>query len=207
MTGALQDVLGQQPDIIGHGCREQQRLALSGHVPDDLPDIGQEAHIEHPVRLVQYEYFQVRQVDRALMDVIEQAAGTGHDDFYAGSQSLFLRVYGHAPVNRDAAQARLAAQIGNGSIDLLCQFAGRRNDEGADTAARPFYQALENRQHKGRCFACSRLGKAHDVVPLHDRRDGLVLDGRRRVIAERCDAGCYLWMEIERIKTHVPFFL
>ena len=63
----------------------------------------------------------------------------------------------------------------------------------------PFDQALQNRQHKGRCLACSGLGKAHDVVSLENRRDGLALDGGWGVIAERLDAGRDLRMEIERM--------
>ena len=174
---------------------------------DDLPDIRQEAHIEHPVRLVEHKHLQVRQADRALPDVIEQSAGTGDDDLDTGAQFLYLRIHGHAAVDRHAAQVRLAAQIANGGVDLLCQLARRGDDEGADTATRSFYQALQNRQHKSCCFARSGLGKAHDVVSMEDRRDGLPLDGGWIVIAERLDAGRDLRMEIERMKTHVSFFL
>ena len=82
-------------------------------------------------------------------------------------------------------------------MDLLGQLARRRDDEGADTAARSSDQTLQDRQHKGRCLACSGLGQAHDVVSLEDRRDGLALDGGWCVIAERLDAGLDLRMEIE----------
>ena len=134
----VEDVVGQPPDIVRHGCREHQRLALGRNVLDDLPDIRQEAHVEHPVRLVEHEHLQVRQADRALLDVIEQAAGTGDDDLDAGAQFLYLRVHGHAAVDRDAAHVRLAAQVGNGGVDLLCQLARRGDDEGADAATRSF---------------------------------------------------------------------
>ena len=75
-----------------------------------LPDIGQEAHVEHPVRLVEDEDFQVRKVDRSLVDMVEQPAGAGDDDLDAGAQFLDLRVHAHAAVDRAAAQFRVAAQ-------------------------------------------------------------------------------------------------
>ena len=58
----------QFPDIVGHGGREQQGLALGRHVLDDPPDIGKKSHVEHPVRLVQDEDLQMGQVDGLLED-------------------------------------------------------------------------------------------------------------------------------------------
>ena len=52
----------------------------------------------------------LRQVDRALADVVEQAAGTGDDDLDAGAQVLDLRVHAHSAVDGDAAPFRLVAQ-------------------------------------------------------------------------------------------------
>ena len=117
--------------------------------------------------------------------MVEQAAGAGDDDLDAGAQFLDLRAHAHAAVDRDAAQVRLAAQVGDGVVDLLGQLARRGDDEGADPAARSFDQTLQNRQHEGGRLAGSGLGQAHDVVSLKDRRDGLALDGGWRVIAER----------------------
>ena len=39
-----------------------------------------EAHVEHGVRLVEHEVFEVVQSDVALVDEVEQAAGSGHYD-------------------------------------------------------------------------------------------------------------------------------
>jgi hypothetical protein len=44
-------------------------------------------------------------------------------------------------------------------------------------------------------------------MALHDRWNGLALDRRWGVIAERLDTGHNLCMKIKRIKTHIPFFL
>jgi hypothetical protein len=56
---------------------------------------------------------------------------------------------------------------------------------------------LEDGQHERRCFAGPCLGKAHNVFAGKDRRDGLLLDGGRDLIAERPNTGLDLRMKIE----------
>ena len=63
LNRGFQYFVGQMQDITRHGCREQKRLAFCRYVLDDPSDIGQKSHVEHPVCLVQYEHFQMRQVD------------------------------------------------------------------------------------------------------------------------------------------------
>ncbi len=81
--GAAQDIVGQLADIVGHGRREEQCLPFGGQVLQDPADIGQEAHVEHAVGLIEDQYFHVGEVDGVLAEVIEQAAGAGHDDLSA----------------------------------------------------------------------------------------------------------------------------
>jgi len=54
-----ENLLGQPPDVIRHGCPKHQRLADGRHVLDDLPDIGKKPHVQHPVRLIEHEHLQV----------------------------------------------------------------------------------------------------------------------------------------------------
>ncbi len=95
----------------------------------------------------------------------------------------------------------------DGGVDLLCQLARRRNDEGADTAARSAYQPLQDRQHEDRCLARAGLGKAHDVLSLEDRRDRLFLDRCWRYKASCLYPGSDVGVKIKRLKFHkTPFF-
>jgi hypothetical protein len=48
---------------------------------------------------------------------------------------------------------------------------------------------MEDWQHKGRSLPGAGMGKAHDVVPLHDERDCLYLYRRWRYIVRRGNAG------------------
>ena len=80
-----------------------------GTARDDAAHIGQEAHVEHAVGLVQHQHFDARQVDGALADMIEQATGAGHDDFGATPERGKLAAHADAAVDGDAAQAGAAA--------------------------------------------------------------------------------------------------
>jgi len=51
----VQDRPRQRDDILGHRSREKERLTFRRQHFQQPPDIGDESHVEHPVRLVQYE--------------------------------------------------------------------------------------------------------------------------------------------------------
>ena len=199
--GALHFV-NKLPDVVGHGRREQQGLTLCRHVLDDPPDIGQKPHVEHAVRLVQDEHLDVREADRALVDMVQQPAGAGHHDLPAFAQLLDLGMYSHAAVDRHAPELCRAAQVFDAGVDLLGQLARRRDDQRAHLASLPGQQPLQDGQHKSRGLAGPGLGKAHHVMGLKDRRNRLNLDGGWRLVAERLDAGHDLRMELECGKTH-----
>ncbi len=87
-------------------------------------------------------------------------------------------------------------------MDLLRQLPRGRDDEGADMTARSPHQTVEDRQGKGRRLPGSGLGQPHDVVPLEDRRYRLLLDGRRREIADGLDPGRDMGVKIEITEFH-----
>ena len=54
-TGIAQDGVGEFRDVLRHGGREQQRLALERQLGDDLADGMDEAHVEHAVGFVEHQ--------------------------------------------------------------------------------------------------------------------------------------------------------
>jgi hypothetical protein len=54
-----QDVLSQVPDRLRHGRGEEQSLSPRRHVPHNPPDIGEKAHIEEAVGLVEDQHFEM----------------------------------------------------------------------------------------------------------------------------------------------------
>ena len=98
-AGSCEQAGGQPPDLVREGRREQQVLAPGRQDREDLADVADEAHVEHPVGLVEDEDLDARQVDRALADVVEQAARRGDDD-------LGDRRAGRGPADRSRRRRR-----------------------------------------------------------------------------------------------------
>ena len=83
----VQELVGELLDLGGERRREQQVLPLRGgrHQRHDALDVGDEPHVEHAVGFVEHEDLDLRQVDAALLDVVEQAARRRDEDFDAGA--------------------------------------------------------------------------------------------------------------------------
>ena len=104
---------------------------------EDLADVADEAHVEHPVGLVEDEDLDPRQVDGPLADVVEQAARRRDDDLGAGAQRADLRIEADAAVDRGRADRVLGAVGPDALLDLERELAGRGEDQGADDARPP----------------------------------------------------------------------
>ena len=99
-----------------------------------MPDVADEAHVEHAVGLVEDEDLDRREVDGALAEVVEQAAGRGDDDVDAATQRVGLRREADAAVDGGRADAPVATVDADALLDLERELAGRGEDEGADRA-------------------------------------------------------------------------
>ena len=86
-------------DVVREGGREQQGLLAVGQQVQDPADVGHEAHVQHPVRLVEDEDLHLGQVRGALADEVQEAARRGDEDLDAGEQLLDLRVERDAAVD------------------------------------------------------------------------------------------------------------
>ena len=197
-----QNLVRQLADRVGHRGREQQRLPLGREPLQNLPDIRKEPHVEHAVGFVQHEAFHVGQVDRALPDMIQQAAGTGDRDFGAVLEPGHLGPHAHAAVDRHAAKIRVRAEVVHGLESLFGQLAGRADNQHAKLAARAAHQPMQNRDSKRGGLARARLGQADDIVPLENHRDGLALNGRRDIEAQLPDVLPDMRIDFQQIETH-----
>ena len=179
----VQQAVGQGLDLVAEGRREQQALLLLRQHREHLLDVVDEAHVEHAVGLVEHEDLDVRQVERALAVVVEQAARRGDQDVDAAAQLVDLRLHADAAEHHHAGQLGVLAVGAHAFLDLRRELARRRQDEGADRqpAARIAHrrlghQAVQHRQHEAGGLAGAGLGAAHDVAAGEHGRDGLGLD-------------------------------
>ena len=147
-----------------------------GQQLDDPLDVGQEAHVEHAVRLVEDEDLDLAEVRDLLADEVEQPARRRDEDLDAGAQGLDLRVHRHAAVDDGRAQRHGPPVRAHALVDLHRELARGDEDQGPDRMAgrregrvrvRP--EAIEDRQREGGRLAGARLRRGEDVAALRGR--------------------------------------
>ncbi len=94
--GIMEEGLGEPRDFGRHGGGEEQRLPREGNELADLFDVGNEAHVEHAVRLVDDEDFDAGQEQLAALEKVEQASGRRDQHIGAAHDFDFLIAEGHA---------------------------------------------------------------------------------------------------------------
>ena len=92
----------------GHGCAEQQVLSLVRHHANHALDVVNEAHVEHAVRLVKHEVFDVTEIDVTLLLQVEQTTWCGHKDVDAATKGIDLRTLPHTAEDDPVSQAKSA---------------------------------------------------------------------------------------------------
>ena len=134
-TGIAQDRLRQAPDVVGERRREHQVLALGRQQGEDLLDVGQEAHVEHPVGLVEDEDLDLAEVRDPLADEVEQAARRRDEDLDPAAEGLDLGIHRDAAVDDRRAERDRAAVGPDALVDLHRELARRDEDQDADRVA------------------------------------------------------------------------
>ena len=161
---------------------------------DDPPHVGPEAHVHHPIGLVEDQRIELVERDRAIPHVIHQPARRRHDDVHARLQGTLLLIHRHAAIDGNAGQIRVIRESLNVVFNLHRELAGRRQDQHARIAAllgrrrpRP-QQPVQDREQERRGLAGAGLRAADRIVAVHDdRHDGALNRGRGRSRA----AGCF----------------
>src|SRR5438552_97308 len=139
--------------------------------------------------------------------MVEQAPGAGHDDLGPPTKRRHLRMGAHSPVDGHAAQPRFPAKRAEKFVRLLGKLPRGGEHQGAHVPARAVQQTLQNRQHEGSGLAGAGLSQAHEVVPLHDGRYSLKLNGRGHSISQRLHARSDTRVKIERFESQCRSFI
>ena len=99
-----------------------------GNSFDDAADIVDKAHIEHAIRFIQHQHFQIGEFHLALLVQVEQAPRRGHQNVDALAQRGDLRVDLHATKYHGGFERQVRAVRGDALRHLGGEFArGREN--------------------------------------------------------------------------------
>ena len=153
--------------------RKQQRLSLlaAGHASQQKADVLDEAQVEHAVGFVEHTNLaSVQRDDFVLLDVIDQPARGGDDHVGAALQQLALLVVVDTAIDQREFQAEIGAEFHRVLVDLDCQLAGRRQDQGARVFGFALgqrwtrEQAIDHRDQERQCLAGASLRLAGDIA-------------------------------------------
>ena len=128
--GIAQNPRGEALDFRRDGGGEKEGLALGGAETNDLFDVGQKAHVEHPVHLVENEMGEVGEMDFPLIHEIEKTTGGGHEDVDAPLDLLPLVAIADTAIDEADAQSGVFGEFPQSLGHLVGQLAGRFQNEG-----------------------------------------------------------------------------
>ena len=200
----VQELLGDAPDLRRHGGGEEQRLAGERHELADALDVGNEAHVEHAVGLVDDEQLDAGKQKPAALEMVEQAA-RGRDQHIDAARQLGVLV-----VKRDAADQQCDVELVVDAVfvealfHLRGEFARRLQDERARhaRAGAALLQHGQHRQHECRCLAGPGLRDTEHVAPGEHVGDSLILNGSGSFVTSRRNGGENLFGQAEMGKRH-----
>ena len=182
-----QQAAGKAGDLLRHGGREEQVLALLRQHAGDLADGVDEAQVEHLVDFVEDEDFDLGERQGAALDEIDEAARRCDEDIDAAAQDFDLLADRDAAENHGAGDLQVAAIGLEAFGDLRGELAGGREDEGpAGVLGRALgcvRQALKHGQREGCGLAGAGLGDAEKIAARQQFGNGAGLDGGGLVVA------------------------
>ena len=123
--GLAHELVGHLQDLQGHGGAEQGALHLLGQELEHVVNLLLEAPAQHLVRLVKHEQLHVRQLERAPVDHVVDAAGRAHHHVHAVAQlgdvvahrraaHAGVHLHGHEVPQRDQHLHNLLRQLARG---------------------------------------------------------------------------------------------
>ena len=148
------------------GGGEEQRLAVVGRLGDDPVDGGLEAHVEHPVGLVDDQDPQLIEGEGPAIEQVLEPARGGDDDVGAGGL-LGLLLEPDAAVDRGDRERPGGGDVVQIVDDLQGELAGRGEDQRRGTAVVGL-DALDQRDPEGEGLARAGGRLDEDVVAVED---------------------------------------
>ena len=167
---------GDVHDLPGDGGGEEPQVLPLVHLVQQAGHIVDEAHVQHPVRLVQHYGLGSVHPDGAALHVVAEAAGGGHHDLGVLLQGVDLPADGGAAVKAHRPHAGLEGrQVPDLVRDLDGQLPGGGQDHRLDALVLRVH-VLHNGDAVGKGLAGAGGGLGDHVLPVHHGRDAARLD-------------------------------
>src|SRR5712671_4798016 len=204
----VQEGVGERANVCGQGGRKQQVLSLLGQERHDATHVRDESHVEHAVGFVEHKSLDLLQVHRLLLHVVEQAAGSRHQELDTLAQGRGLRLHIDPPEHHGAAQTDVLTIGPDALLHLRCQLPRGGENERAHRMARRRSagigvprEPLQERQSESGGLAGAGLGAPQDIAPLQHQRNRLRLDRRRLDVSLLSDRFQQLGQQVQFSKT------
>ena len=147
----------------------------------DASNVREEAHVEHPVCLVQHQDFEPVELGVGEAEMIEQSSRRGHDHVHAGAEGVLLGPHAHAAEDGRARHRGVHRELAQVLLDLSGELAGGGQDEGARHAATLGHEPVEDGQQERRRLAAPRHGAGQHVAALRGAGEAHLLDAAEEI--------------------------
>src|SRR5690606_19195792 len=127
--GRLQELLCKLSNLRRHGGGEEQRLPREGDELADALDVRDEAHVEHPVGLVDDQNLDAGEKQLAPLEMVEQAAGRRDQHVGPPLELALLILEGHAADEERDVEAVILAVAREIFLHLRGKLPGRLQNE------------------------------------------------------------------------------
>lgn len=160
------------------------RFSLGGGAVDDHPDVGDEPHIEHPVRFIDDEDLDLFERHVAAALEVQEPARRGHDDIgRPGGKLAPLLFVIHAAENGYDPETAILGELACFRGDLEDQLPGRSEDQNSGCAEQALFrvgmveQPGNDGDEKGGGLAGAGLRPAAGILAGEGAGEDFRLDG------------------------------
>ena len=167
--GIVEVVFGDAFNLLAHGGREEQGVALGRHSCKDGVDAFGEAHVEHLVSLVEHHILHGAEVCHFALHEVDQSARGGNDDLHPLLQGTNLGFDAGTAIDSQHVQPIDVFGVVFQIVGYLqTQLTGGCHDDRLHLVAAGVY-LLQHRQTVCGCLARACLGKSHHIVVVTEQ--------------------------------------
>lgn len=187
---------------------------MLGQKLQNAGNIGQEPHVKHAVGFVKHHNFDLRQIDRALLHMVEQPTRRCREDLHAAPEHIGLRPNIDAPINHAGAQRRIGTVFNEIVGNLIRKFARGSQNECPNRMASRRHRSIRlgqnarnERQSIACCLPCPGLCRAHHIASHEHHRNSFFLNRRWLGVAHTLNGRKNAGIETELIERRHPNIL